>query len=76
MKASQGVRVWPVPIALGILTSIGLVAALVADGIWDAVSWIGLGVPLAVVLWFVWIAPGPSRKQDGRTARSSQPSGR
>jgi hypothetical protein len=57
MKVSEGVRVWPVPIALGILTCVGLVAALVADGMWDLVSWIALGVPLAAVAWFAWIAP-------------------
>ena len=58
MKASQGVRIWPIPIALGILTCIGLLAALLADGLWDAVSSIGLGVPLAVGVWFAWVAPG------------------
>ena len=57
MKAADGVRVWPFPIALGILTCLGLVAALVADGVWDAVSWIALGIPIVVVLWFVWLAP-------------------
>ena len=56
MKAA-GVRVWPIPIVLAVLTCVGLVAALVADGIWDAVSWIGLGIPDAVVLWFVWLVP-------------------
>jgi hypothetical protein len=54
---SGSVRVWPVPIVLGILACIGLVAALVADGFWDVVSWIGLGVPVAVALWFGWVRP-------------------
>jgi hypothetical protein len=56
LKAA-GVRVWKIPVALAILTCVGLVAALVADGFWDAVSWIGLGIPIAVVLWFAWLAP-------------------
>jgi hypothetical protein len=59
MKAAQRGRVWPVPIALGILTCIGLVAALVADGIWDVVSWIALAIAPAAVAWFAWIAPRP-----------------
>ena len=42
---------WPVPIALGLLSGAGLVAGLVADGLWDVVSWVGLGVPLAVIAW-------------------------
>jgi len=57
MKAADGVRVWPIPILLGIVTCVGLLAALVADGIWDAVSWIGLGMPVAVAAWFAWLAP-------------------
>jgi hypothetical protein len=51
------VSIWPIPIALGILTCIGLVAALVADGFWDTVSWVGLGTPLVVVVWFAWLKP-------------------
>jgi hypothetical protein len=56
------VNIWPVPIALGILTCIGLVAALVADGFWDAVSWVGLGTPLAVAAWFAWLKPLRGRR--------------
>ena len=63
MKATDGVRIWPVPIALGVLTCVGLVAALVADGIGDVVSWIGLGLPIVAVLWFVWLAPQPLRRR-------------
>jgi hypothetical protein len=62
MKPARGVRVWPVPIALGILTCVGLVAALVADGIWDAVSWIGLGIPVMVALWFSGVGPRRARR--------------
>jgi hypothetical protein len=68
MKAADGINVWPIPILLGILTCVGLVAALVADGIWDAVSWIGLGLPVAVVVWFVWLAPD-RRAAGGREGR-------
>jgi hypothetical protein len=49
--------VWTMPVLLGLLTAVGLVAGLVADGFWDAVSWAGLGVPLLVVVWCVWLAP-------------------
>jgi hypothetical protein len=66
MKPIRGVRIWPVPIALGILTCLGLVAALVADGIWDAISWIGLGIPVMVGLWFAWGQPRRPRRDAGR----------
>ena len=38
-----------VPAALWALTAVGLVAALVGDGAWDAVSWAALAAPLAEV---------------------------
>ena len=39
---------WP----LAVLSAGGLISALVADGAWDAVSWFGLGLPVAVCAWF------------------------
>lgn len=49
---TPGARLWGWPIALGVASSIGLVAALVGDGVWDAVSWAGLGLPVAVSAWY------------------------
>ena len=40
------------PILLAILTAIGLVAALLGDGIWDLVSSLTLGAPVAVGAWY------------------------
>lgn len=57
MRKAPGVMVWTMPVLLGLLTAVGLVAGLVADGLWDAVSWAGLGVPLLVAVWCVWLAP-------------------
>lgn len=44
-------EIFAVPLALGVLTAIGLVTALVGDDIWDLAGWIGLGVPLIVTGW-------------------------
>ncbi|XYJ12574.1 hypothetical protein ACSUZJ_11485 [Telluria sp. B2] len=44
--------VWGMPILLGILTTIGLVSALFGDGVWDAVSALTLGAPVAVGAWY------------------------
>jgi hypothetical protein len=44
--------VWGMPILLGILTTIGLVSALFGDGVWDAVSALTLGSPVAVGAWY------------------------
>jgi len=45
-------HVWRWPIVIGLLSVFGLIAALVADGLGDVVSWIALGVPVAVSAWF------------------------
>ncbi len=46
-------RIWAVPVVLALLSGIGLVAALLGDGIWDVVSWITLAAPIVLVLWHV-----------------------
>ena len=45
-------RLWGWPIVLGIVTAVGLVSALVGDGLWDFVSWLGLGLPVAMSAWY------------------------
>jgi hypothetical protein len=44
-------QIFVVPLLLGVVSAIGLVAALVGDDLWDFVGWLGLGIPLAVTLW-------------------------
>lgn len=44
-------RIWPVPIALGIASAIGLVAGLVSDGVGDVIAWVGLALPLVAIAW-------------------------
>ncbi|TWI46614.1 hypothetical protein IP92_02973 [Pseudoduganella flava] len=44
-------RLWGVPILLGILTTIGLLAALLGDGVWDAVSGVTLAIPVLLAIW-------------------------
>jgi hypothetical protein len=46
-------RVFAIPLLLAILSAIGLLAALIGDDVWDALSWLGLGVPVAVILRYV-----------------------
>ncbi|MCC2962725.1 hypothetical protein LK540_20035 [Massilia sp. IC2-278] len=50
--SSPFMKLWGVPILLGILTLIGLLSALFGDGVWDAVSALALGTPVAVGAWF------------------------
>ena len=47
-------QIWSAPVALGILSAVGLISALLADGPWDAVSWMALAAPVAVSAWGLW----------------------
>ena len=46
-------QIWGMPIVIGILSAIGLLSALLGDGIWDVLSWLALGTPVAVTFWYV-----------------------
>ena len=48
---------WRAPLLLGLISLIGLLSALFFDGLGDAVSWIALTIPPAVVLWFLYVTP-------------------
>lgn len=44
-------RVFGVPLGIGTLCAAGLFSALLGDGLWDAVSWLGLGIPCVLAVW-------------------------
>jgi hypothetical protein len=44
-------KVFGIPSAIGALCAAGLFSALLGDGMWDAVSWVGLGVPSLLAVW-------------------------
>jgi len=50
--SSPFVKLWGMPIVLGILTIVGLLSALFGDGIWDALSAVTLGAPVLVGAWY------------------------
>ncbi|MBP5856427.1 hypothetical protein KAJ83_05370 [Marivibrio halodurans] len=43
------------PVVIAVASIVGLVAALVGNGLADAASWVGLLVPVAAVVW-AWMA--------------------
>jgi hypothetical protein len=45
-------QIFAAPAVIAALSAIGLISALVGDGIWDAVSWLTLGVPVALCAYF------------------------
>ncbi|MDX3904071.1 MAG: hypothetical protein QHC78_00060 [Pigmentiphaga sp.] len=50
--AASALRIWGWPLALGLLTTTGLLTALVSDAWGDVWSWVGLGIPVVAMTWF------------------------
>jgi len=46
-------EVFRVTIWLGVASVVGLVSALLGDGVWDGVSWLAIFAPVGAV-WWAW----------------------
>ena len=46
-------QIFAMPILIGILSTVGLLAALVGDGWWDGLSWASLSLPVLLYLFFI-----------------------
>jgi len=44
-------EVFHVPVWLGVASIVGLISALLGDGIWDVLSWAAILAPVATVGW-------------------------
>ena len=59
---SARARVFAIPAAVAVLTVLGLLSALLLEGVGQPISWVALGVPLGLLAWhlgrFAW---GPKR---------------
>ncbi|GAB7564013.1 hypothetical protein LG202_20520 [Methylobacillus methanolivorans] len=50
-------QIWGWPIILALLTTFGLLAALLGIGLWHWLSWVALSVPIGVIGHY-WSKPG------------------
>ncbi len=48
---------WFMPVSLLLLSTMGLLSALLGDGWWDVMSWGTLGYAVVVILWYVLKPP-------------------
>jgi len=48
-------QIFAAPLVIAIVSTVGLISALVGDGWWDAVSWVALGLPVLLYLLFIWL---------------------
>lgn len=65
--------VWPAPAGLAVVTTFGLVGALVGDGPWDVASWVALAIVTLVAL--VYTDDRPYRSLGLLPRRTDVPSG-
>jgi hypothetical protein len=47
-------QIFVAPLLVAIVSTLGLVGALVGDGWWDALSWVTLAVPVVLYALFIW----------------------
>jgi hypothetical protein len=52
VKRRSLLQVFGIPILLGVLSGVGLLSALLGDDVWDGLSWLALGVPCGVIVWY------------------------
>ena len=43
-------KVFSIPLAIALISATGLFSALLDDGAWDTLSWLGLGIPVWISL--------------------------
>lgn len=48
-------QIFAVPLLIGAMSVVGLVAALVGDGIWDGLSWLMLVTPIVIYMACIYI---------------------
>jgi len=49
-------RTYILPTVVAVVSGVGLIFALLGDGIWDALSWLAVGLPVAIAVWVWWQA--------------------
>ncbi|WP_315830783.1 hypothetical protein [Bradyrhizobium prioriisuperbiae] len=47
-------QIFLVPAIIAVIIAFGLVSALLGDGIWDALSWLALLLPVVVIAYY-WL---------------------
>ncbi len=55
-------QIFAVPALIGVMSIVGLVAALVGDGIWDGLSWLMLVTPVIIYAACIYIPRRPKAR--------------
>ncbi len=71
--SARTIPTWTAPSALGLVTVVGLLAALFDDGMGDVLSWIALAAPVAVALWYGVMPAKVSARNQGACRSRRRP---
>lgn len=55
-------KVYGAALLLAAVSLYGLLSALLGDGVWDALSWLALSIPLGVIVWKYLRAKSESKR--------------
>ena len=55
-------QIFAVPALIGVMSIVGLVAALVGDGVWDGLSWLMLLTPVVIYAACIYIPRRPKAR--------------
>lgn len=56
-------RIFALPLLIAVLSLVGLIAALLGDGVMHGVAWLGLTAPVAAAGWAMRKRRRPRRRQ-------------
>ncbi len=48
LKRRTAAQIFAIPALIAVLAGIGLISALVGDGVWDGMSWVLLSLPILI----------------------------
>lgn len=68
-------QIFAIPAVLGVLSIVGLISALVGDGVWDGVSWATLAIPILLCGYFFLKRDYGERDNDERQFHSRRQQG-
>jgi len=65
-------QIFAIPALVAAASFVGLLSALLGDGLWDALSWLALGLPVALAdcCGLPWVRAGA--RKDGRRQRKGR----
>jgi hypothetical protein len=59
MSGAELRRTFGIPVLIALASAVGLVSALIGDGIFDVVSWLALGAVICVLIWAGFLPKRP-----------------